>query len=79
MTEDEIVVEYQQLASHARRAAGEDWSHPECKIEGDTDGKSYMQHTYVKVDGLWKISVIKATIHYRPGSLEHVNRPDDQG
>lgn len=78
VTEDEIVLDYQQLASHARRAPGEDWTHPECKIEGDSDGKSWMQQTLVKVDGAWKISVIKPTIHYRPGSLEHVGRPDDQ-
>lgn len=78
VTEEEIVVDYQQLASHARRAAGEDWTHPECKIEGDSDGKSWMQQTFVKVDGVWKISVIKPSIHYRPGSLEHVGRRGDQ-
>lgn len=78
VTKDEIVLEYQQLASHARKAAGEDWSSPECRIEGDTDGKSWMEHTFVKVDGMWKLSVIRPRIHYRPGSLEHVGRPDEE-
>lgn len=76
VTGDEIVVNYQQLASHARRAAGEDWSSSQCKIEGDSDGKSWMEQTFIKVGGLWKISVIRPSIHYRPGSLEHVGRPD---
>ena len=76
VTPEKIVVNYQQLASHARRAAGGDWSHPQCEIEGDSDGKSWMEQTLVKIDGVWKISVIRPSIHYRPGSLEHVGRPD---
>ncbi|TKA32384.1 hypothetical protein B0A50_01490 [Salinomyces thailandicus] len=76
ITDGEIVVNYQQLACHARRAGGDDWGSPECGIEGHSDGKSWMEQTFVKVEGEWKIGVIRPSIHYRPGSLETVGRHD---
>jgi scytalone dehydratase len=76
VTGEEIVVEYQQMASHARRIEGEDFTHPMCKIGAVSDGRSWMEHTYVKVEGQWRIAVIKPTIHYRTGSLQEVGKPD---
>ncbi|KAI0872231.1 Scytalone dehydratase [Hypoxylon argillaceum] len=69
---DTIVVEWQQLASHAQRLAGEDFSSPLCKIGSVSEGKSWMEHTFVRVDGQWKISVVRPSIHYRSGSLNQI-------
>lgn len=77
-TAEEIVVEWQQMASHARRVAGEDFTHPMCKIEAVSDGRSWMQQTLVKVEGQWRIAVIKPEIHYRAGNLREIGRPDEE-
>ncbi|KAM0160309.1 hypothetical protein ACHAQE_004681 [Botrytis cinerea] len=77
VTDSEIIVEWQQLASHARKVAGEDYSHPHCKIGETSDGRSYMQQTFVKVDGQWRISVIKPEVIYHTGDFKAVGRPDE--
>jgi scytalone dehydratase len=74
--EEEIVVEWQQLASHGRRAEGEDHTHPFCKIGEISDGRSWMQQTYVKIDGQWCIREIKPEVMYSTGDFLSVGRPD---
>ncbi|PQE04067.1 Scytalone dehydratase protein [Rutstroemia sp. NJR-2017a BVV2] len=77
VTEEEIVVEWQQMASHGRRIAGEDFAHPMCKIGEISDGRSWMQHTLVKVDGQWRVAVIKPEVLYHTGDFRRVGRQDD--
>ncbi|KAF7914303.1 uncharacterized protein EAF01_000709 [Botrytis porri] len=77
VTNSEIIVEWQQLASHGRRVAGHDYNHPNCKIEETSDGRSYMQQMFVKVKGQWRISVIKPEVIYHTGDLMAVGRPDE--
>ncbi|KAF7945411.1 hypothetical protein EAE96_010185 [Botrytis aclada] len=77
VTDSEIIVEWQQLASHARKVAGEDYNHPHCKIGETSDGRSYMQQTLVKVEGQWRISVIKPEVIYHTGDFRAVGRPDE--
>ncbi|THV53812.1 hypothetical protein BGAL_0041g00200 [Botrytis galanthina] len=77
VTESEIIVEWQQLASHARKVVSEDYNHPHCKIGETSDGRSYMQQTFVKVEGQWRISVIKPEVIYHTGDFRAVGRPDE--
>jgi len=65
-----IIVEWQQLANHAQRVAGEDFGSPMCKIGPVSEGKSWMEHTFIKIDGQWKISVVRPEILYRSGNLK---------
>ena len=73
---DEIVVEWQVIASHGRRAAGEDFAHPMCRIEAQSNHRSFVEHTFLKVEGQWRIGVIKPSILYAPGSFEEMRRPE---
>ncbi|TGO42064.1 hypothetical protein BHYA_0013g00680 [Botrytis hyacinthi] len=77
VTDSEIIVEWQQLASHARKVTGEDYNHPHCKIGEISDGRSYMQQTFVKVEGQWRISVIKPEVIYHTGDFRAVGRLDE--
>ncbi|KAF4628321.1 hypothetical protein G7Y89_g9831 [Cudoniella acicularis] len=79
VTEDEIVVEWQQLASHGRRVVGEDFASPMCKIGESSDGRSWMRQTFVKVEGLWRISVIRPEVIYHTGDFRNVGRSDEDG
>jgi scytalone dehydratase len=72
----EIVVEWQQIASHGRRSEGEDFANPMCKIEAESNHRSYMQHTFVKENGRWRIAVIRPEILYQPGDFMEVRRPE---
>ncbi|EFY85759.1 hypothetical protein J3459_013903 [Metarhizium acridum] len=76
VTEGEIVVEWQQLASHGRRLEGEDYMHPLCKISEISDGRSWMQQTYVKVDEQWRIAEIRPEVLYSTGDFLNIGRPD---
>lgn len=76
VTDDEIVVEWQQMASHGRRIPGEDPSNPMCKIGEISDGRSWMQQTFVKVDGQWRISLIRPEVIYHTGDFRRVGRMD---
>ncbi|KAK8057367.1 hypothetical protein PG996_011304 [Apiospora saccharicola] len=69
---------WQQLAGHAQRLAGEDFESPLCKVGAVSGGKSWMEHTFVKVDGRWKISVVRPTIHYRVGSLKKTRGEEEE-
>lgn len=77
VTEKEIVIEWQQLASHGRRIEGEDFAHPMCKIGDTSDGRSWMRQTFVKVEGQWRVSVIRPEVLYHTGDFRHVGRPDE--
>ncbi|KAJ5543827.1 NTF2-like protein [Penicillium frequentans] len=79
VTEERIVVEWQQLASHGRRIEGEDHAHPMCKIGEISDGRSWMQQIFVKVDGQWRISEIQPEVLYHTGDFLKVGRPDGEG
>jgi scytalone dehydratase len=76
VTDDEIVVEWQQLASHARRIAGEDFASPLCKVGETSDGRSWMQQTYVKIEGDWRIKVIRPEVIYHTGDFKKIGRQD---
>ncbi|TVY76013.1 Scytalone dehydratase [Lachnellula suecica] len=77
VTETEIVVEYQQLASHGRKIEGEDYASPMCKIGETSDGRSWMQQTFVKVEGQWRVSVIRPEVIYHTGDFKAIGRADD--
>lgn len=79
VTGDEIIVEWQQLASHGRRIDGEDFTSPMCKIGEVSDGRSWMQQTFVKVQGAgWRIKVIRPEVIYHTGNFEEIRRPDKE-
>jgi scytalone dehydratase len=48
-----------------------------CKIGETSDGRSWMQQTFVKVEGQWRISVIRPEVLYHTGDFLHVGRPDE--
>jgi len=78
VTADEIVVEWQQLASHGRRVKGEDFASPACKIGEESDGRSYMLQTFVKIEGKWRIKQIRPQVIYSTGDWKAIGRPDDK-
>lgn len=65
------------MASHGRRIVGEDFASPMCKIGESSDGRSWMRQTFVKVDGQWRISVIRPEVLYHTGDFREIGRPDD--
>lgn len=71
-----IIVEWQQLASHGRREHGQDYADPMCSIDEISDGRSWVQHTFFKVDEAWKISEIKPEVIYHTGDFLQVGRED---
>lgn len=77
VTSEEIIVEWQQLASHGRRALGADYASPMCKIDETSDGRSWMEQKFVKVEGKWKIQEIKPEVIYHTGDFRHVGREDE--
>jgi scytalone dehydratase len=78
VTEEESIVEWQQLASHGRRVVGEDFANPMCKIGETSDGRSWMQQTFVKVEGQWRVSVIRPEVLYHTGDFRRVGRMDEE-
>jgi scytalone dehydratase len=74
---DEIVVEWQQLVSHGRRDGDVlDASVP--NIKETSDGRSWMRHRFVKVNGLWKITGITPLLSYHTGDWMRIRRPVGQ-
>lgn len=71
------MVEWQQMASHGRRVDGEDFASPMCKIGETSDGRSWMQQTFAKVEGAWKVRVIRPEVLYHTGDFRHIGRPDE--
>ena len=77
VTDEEIIVEWHQLASHARREKGTDYSNPMSKITETSDGRSWMQQKLVKVAGKWRIREIRPEAIYHTGDWQQVRRPDE--
>jgi len=66
--DERIVVEWQQLAGHDGEPLGEEFTSSVCRIGAMTSGRSYIEQEFVKVDGKWKIDVL------RPSSMLHGRR-----
>jgi scytalone dehydratase len=67
---DEIVVEWQQIAGHGRYIEG---SHPLKKqVDKTSDGKSYMEQKYTRVEGKWKITRLRPSLLYEIGEFGDV-------
>jgi scytalone dehydratase len=81
VTDDEIVVQWQQLASHGRRADEDvksgvkDTSNT---ILETSDGRSYMEHQFVRVEGKWKIQRITPSLLYQTGDFMRIRRPEGE-
>ncbi|KAF8851998.1 acetylornithine deacetylase/succinyldiaminopimelate desuccinylase-like deacylase [Acephala macrosclerotiorum] len=58
------------------RVEGEDYASPMRKIGEISDGRSWMQQTFVKVDGAWRIRIIRPEVLYHTGDFLAVGRPD---
>ncbi|KAJ0417660.1 NTF2-like protein [Aspergillus carlsbadensis] len=73
ISDSAITVQWQQLASHARwegearGAAG--------KVGESSDGRSFMEQEFRKVDGKWKIAAITPSLLYHTGDFTRVRRP----
>jgi scytalone dehydratase len=78
VTDEEIVVEWQQLASHGRRELGEDFANPMCRIGEISDGRSWMQQTFVKTESGWRINIVKPEVLYHTGDFRHIGRPEEK-
>ncbi|KAJ5717068.1 hypothetical protein N7488_002714 [Penicillium malachiteum] len=74
VTDDEIIVQWQQLASHGRREnSALDSSN---KISETSDGRSWMEHRFIKIDGKWKIAKITPSLSYQTGDFQRVRRAE---
>jgi scytalone dehydratase len=77
VSEKEIVVEWQQIASHGRQEKGENSQNPLRKIEEQSNHRTYVEHTFVKTEKGWKIAVIKPSVLFSPGDFMKVRRAED--
>jgi scytalone dehydratase len=81
VTDSEVVVQWQQLASHGRRADEDvesgvkDTSNT---ITETSDGRSYMEHRFVNVEGKWKIGRITPSLLYQTGDFMRVRRKEGE-
>lgn len=71
-TDDEIVVEWQQIAGHGRYIAAKSLHPLKKQVDKTSNGKSYMEQRYSKVDGRWKITRLKPSILYEIGEFNDV-------
>ncbi|OJI91323.1 hypothetical protein ASPTUDRAFT_38300 [Aspergillus tubingensis CBS 134.48] len=79
-SEEKVVVQWQQLASHGRWVDGQEETYPvKRKIDETSDGRSWMQQTYVKVDGQWRIQVLEPEVLYHTGDFQRIRRPEEKG
>jgi scytalone dehydratase len=78
VAEDEIVVQWQQLASHGRwEDDGPAQETGKKKMIVDTsDGRSWMEHKFVRIEGRWKITRITPELSYDTGDFMRVRRPE---
>jgi scytalone dehydratase len=75
VSDDEIVVEWQQLVSHGRREG--DVTHAVQEgISETSDHRSYVEHRLIKVDGKWKIARITPKLIYNTGNFMRIRRPE---
>lgn len=77
VTADEIVVKWQQLASHGRRPDEEASTNGGPPVVNEmSDGRSYMEHRFEKQDdGRWKIAGITPSLLYTTGDFMRIRRP----
>jgi scytalone dehydratase len=77
VTADEIIVEWQQLASHGRLQDAGDGARDATteRISETSDGRSHMENRFVRIDGLWKIATIKPSTLYHTGDFMRIRRP----
>ncbi|GAM43427.1 hypothetical protein TCE0_050r18231 [Talaromyces pinophilus] len=77
VAKDEIVVQWQQLASHGR---WEDENATETgkqrMIVETSDGRSWMEHKFVRIEERWKIARIRPELRYDTGDFMRVRRPE---
>ncbi|KAL3484163.1 NTF2-like protein [Aspergillus germanicus] len=76
VSEATITVQWQQLASHAR------WESDARGVGGtvreSSNGRSFMEQEFRKVDGKWKIAAITPSVLYTTGDFTRVRRPDGE-
>ena len=77
VSEKEVVVEWQQIASHGRHEKGEDSTNPMRKIEEQSNHRAYIEHTFIKTEKGWRIAVIKPSVLFAPGNFMNVRRAED--
>lgn len=78
VTEKEIVVEWQQIASHGRHGNGEDPKNSLRKIEEQSNHRTFMEHTFLRTEKGWRIAVIKPSVLFAPGDFMNVRRAEDK-
>jgi scytalone dehydratase len=79
VTENEIIVQWQQLASHGRKAdAKSEAKDASSEIVETSDGRSYMEHRFVRVGGEWKIESITPSLLYTTGDFMRIRRPEGE-
>jgi scytalone dehydratase len=77
VAEDEIVVQWQQLASHGRWEDGSATKGGKKRMIVETsDGRSWMKHKFVRIEGRWKIARITPELTYDTGDFMRVRRPE---
>ncbi|KAL4735872.1 NTF2-like protein [Aspergillus similis] len=76
VAEDEIVVEWQQIAGHGRWIKD---SHPVKKqVDKTSDGRSYMEQRYKKINGVWKLAALKPSVLYEVGEFGDVRADPEE-
>ena len=68
VTAGEIVVEWQQVAFHGRKAVGEDYSSLRAKITEQSDGHSFVRHVFRKTSQGWRIFSIRPEVVFSTGA-----------
>ncbi|KAL2203440.1 NTF2-like protein [Sarocladium strictum] len=79
-TGDEIVVEWQQLASHGRLQSADGGARDAAtaRISETSDGRSHMQHVFVKNGTRWMIAGITPSLLYQTGDFMRIRRPEGE-
>lgn len=64
-------MQWQQLASHGRKDGSDE-------IKETSDGRSYMEHRFLRIEGAWKIESITPSLLYTTGNFTRIRRPDGE-
>ena len=70
------MVEWQQVAFHGRRKFGENYENAMCEIVAESNGHAYMEHTFLNVNGSWRIGVIRPKVLYQTGDFMDIRKQD---
>lgn len=71
------MVQWQQLASHGRwEDENATESGKQRMIVETSDGRSWMEHKFVRIEGRWKIARIRPELRYDTGDFMRVRRPE---